>query len=423
MKNIIFPNIMKLWKMVRNRTKIIIQDRHARYITAPRAIAHIKRNRYYPADREIRNLDSLSYTEDTLKLMDNYIISKMKFLQYKSPAEENNRYLVYHAELSGFAAFLHQLIRALTIGSRYERTIICRRHRIVYDSPYEPIGSLSEKEINKILSSDKKPIDFNYLLQKEKTVHLGQNPQMPWNLSPADRRKNIVIMDSLIANYKLENMPNFYLYYRGLIMDSFLRLKEEYRAHIEERRGMLLPEGPKIGVHIRQGDTTRSWRGFNISSYMHTVEQVVDATGIKTVFISTDSNKALCQLPKDSGIHFIYDDKEKRYDNSIVLMLLENPALKKQETMAILKNIYLLAECDYIIGSQSAFSACALALSYYRNKSLNGILLEHSHILHMNDKISTLGKNRELNGVLLENPTDARLACLTVRRKDGDSSS
>ncbi len=290
---------------------------------------------------------------------------------------------------------------------------------MVYDNPYEPIENLSEKEINKILSSDKKLIDFNYLLQKEKTVHLGQNLQMPWNLSPADRRKNIVIMDSLFANYKLKNMPYFYLYYRGLIMDSFLRLKKEYRAHIEERRGILLPEGPKIGVHIRQGDVSRSWRDFNISSYMHTVEQVVDATGIKTVFIATDSNKALCQLPKDSGIHFVYDDKENRYDNNATFMILKNPALKKQETMAVLKNIYLLAECDYMIGSQSALAACALALSYYRNKSLNGILLEHPHILHMNDKISTLGKNRELNRVLLENPIDARLACLTVRRKDG----
>ena len=203
-------------------------------------------------------------------------------------------------------------------------------------------------------------------------------------------------------------------------MHSFLKLKEEYSAPIREFQNTLGRDTPRPGVHIRQADALTDpnlkFRRFSGSSYLHAVEQVADATGIREVFISTDSDRVLRQLPKDSGINFFYDDKEKRHEDSVASILRANPKLKKQETLAALKNIYLLSECDYIIGSQSAFTACALSLSYYRKRSLNAIFLLNAdeQFSHKHNTVS-VGVNRELNGVLLENPADARLACLVLR--------
>jgi len=357
----------------------------------------------------------LPYTEDTLGAMDDMIISKMRFFQYKIPHGEYSKYFVHSTTPWGLGATLLDVLRAFIIGYLYDRTVILDHRKLVYDFPYEPTTSLRTSALNEILAPSTKKTYFNFRLQQQGTVHWKEDPNFLGQMQTA-----LSGMPVLQLCPSLGHLSHHRLYYHGLIMHSFLKLKEEYRAPIREFQNTLGRDTPRLGVHIRQADAltdpSSKFRRFAGSSYLHAVEQVADATGIREVFISTDSDRVLRQLPKDSGINFVYDDKEKRYEDCIAHTLRANPELKKQETLTTLKNIYLLAECDYLIGSQSALTALALALSYYRKKSVNAIFLLNAdeQFFHKNDKVYA-GTNRELNGVLLENPADARLACLVLR--------
>jgi len=112
-----------------------------------------------------------------------------------------------------------------------------------------------------------------------------------------------------------------------------------------------------------------------MACYIKCIETMAEITSSKTVYIATDDPTVLKQLPTDSGINFIYDDREIRYNNNNAAMVAKNRDLRDQETMTALKNIYLLGDCDYIIGSSAHFAVYGHAMSYYRNKKMSRIYL------------------------------------------------
>ncbi len=327
----------------------------------------------YPLDT-LNTLDSLPeitfpyrYSLDTFKTLDSMILSKLQLLQFGIPFQES-KFFVHNLSHVGFGwALLIPLCRGLACSYLYNRTFLIDDSNLVYDFCYEPISTHSLREVK-----NKYPnmVEQNYLSQK-RVVYLDRGLHYP-KLSS----KFVNFVDPL-------SLPMNSLYIMGLILGSFLKLKQEYKMHIEEKRKELGFKSPAIGVHIRQGDAltnfSTKYRNLSSQGYLEIVKHVVDKTGIDTVFVTTDSEEVIRQLPKNSGINFIYDDKEIRYNNENALMLRDHPELRKQETMTVVKNIHLLSECDYIIGN-SSWTQNAVALSYFRNKKLNGIHIPESEI-------------------------------------------
>ncbi len=304
-----------------------------------------------------------SYPADTLKALDSMILNKLQLLQFGITFREA-KFLILSSPPYGVGSFIDTLSKGLAYSYLYNRTLLLNKSHMRYDFCYEPISIHYLKDVNeKCLDGS---VKFNLSQQKEKFVH-----PIYWQAI------NPPVLSTLLNSVHPLSLPLSTLYIKGLILGSFLKLKQEYKLHIEERKKAIGFKNPIIGVHIRQGDVKTNprdqHRNFPFQTYSEVIEQIVDKTGIRTVFVTTDSEEVIQQLPKNSGIDFIYDDKEKRYDNNNTGMVLEHPELKKQETMASIKNIHLLAECNYIIGSDSIWFYNSLSLSYFHNKKLNGI--------------------------------------------------
>ena len=302
-----------------------------------------------------------SYPADTLKTLDSMILNKLQIIQYGIPFKKA-KFIILNLRNCGFAASaLSGLSQSLAYSYLYNRTLLVNDSRFLYDFCYEPISIHSLKEINR--EDIKKEVKFNFSPQKEKAVHVAEPFHFP--------------LSRILNSAHPLSLPEPAFYIRGLILGAFLKLKQEYEMHIEERKGAIGFKNPIIGVHIRQGEVktspTQQKRNFSFQTYLEVIEQIVAKTGIRTVFVTTDSEEVIQKLPKNSGIDFIYDDKEIRYDNNNEAMMREYPELKKQETLATIKNIHLLSECNYIIGSGSSWFHNICALSYFLNKKLNGI--------------------------------------------------
>ncbi len=400
---------------VKRRAADFLEDKKIQYLKFPRAAAYMETMGFVES---WKFFDILSYEEGCLLAVEQMIVSKLRFLQYEFSQEENARYLLVTGigPWMGFGAYMNIIEQTLTLGYFYNRAVIYDDRVFSYDFPYAPVTNLSINDVDGILSGS--PC-FNYLPQREKVVYWGFKSRLNrhYRMWQAKHERRIGFC------HVLENLPVKHLYNLGLVMEKFLKLKEEYSIHIEERRRALGGTVPRIGVHIRQGELRSKsdprdgqHRCFAADSYIRVVEQVAAATGVKTVFVATDSEAALRQLPKDSGLDFIYDDEERRYDNSNAEMLDKEPSLRKQETLTAIRNMYLLADCDYLVYSDSALARCALGLSYYRNKRLNAIKLNQP-----GPPESARAKPACLNGVSLENPADCRLAVRIIRRKKKDS--
>ena len=329
----------------------------------------------YPVDT-LNTLSSLpeitfphSYSLDALKNLDSMILSNLQLLQFGVIVQES-KFLLTDLPGFGFAAsVLYHLSTTLTYSYLYNRTLLVNDSKLLYDFCYEPIFACSFQEINKqYTKNDMRPVEFNCLPQEEKFVYFNR-----------DKYRHNRFLEKNLNSANPLSLPMQALYLRGIILGSFLKLKQEYKTHIEEKRKAIGFKNPIIGVHIRQGDVLTEpklqFRNFPIQTYLEVVRQLVDKTGITTVFVTTDSEEVIRQLPKNSGIDFIYADKEIRYNNRAAIMLRDHPELKKQETLASVKNIYLLSECDYIIGNSSWFYN-SVSMHYFRNKKLNGIIIK-----------------------------------------------
>ena len=309
------------------------------------------------------------YPVDTLKMLDSMILINLQLLQYGMPFK-TSKFLLLDLPASGFgSAVLSNLSNVLAYSYLYNRTLLVNDSRLLYDFCYEPVSACSFQEIyEQYTKKGRSTVEFNFLPQEEKFVYFNYSKYF-----------NSKFLPRFLNSVHPLSLPVQSFYIRGLILESFLKLKQEYKTHIEDKRKAIGFKNSVIGVHIRQGDVLTGSnfqnRNFPLQTYLKVVRQLVDKTGITTVFVTTDSEEVIRQLPKNSGIHFIYDDKEIRYNNENALMLRDYPELKKQETMTSVKNIYLLSECDYIIGD-SSWVYNSVAMHYFRNKKLNRITIK-----------------------------------------------
>ena len=355
----------------------------------------------------------MPYSEDFLDAVERQIIRKMHFLQHEAPLE-TQRYIILSLlqPREGLGVYINQIRLALILGSWFDRMFILDSRYLAYDFPYESVSNVSIHDVDSTLAGR---VYCNYCPQREKIVYWKLGGEMPRYLREWQQKNN----RSISLFHTLKDLPFGDLFDLGFIMEKFLKLREEYSDHIEERRLSLGLSGPRIGMHIRHGDIKfhssprQRARCFAVGSYIAAIERMAAAVGVKTVFVATDSDDVLRQLPKDSGLDFIYDDQERRYDNHLAQMIHEKPSLKRQETMTAIRNIYLLADCNYFVYSNSALARCAVGLSYYRNRRLNAIQLERPH--HNGEQPAD---SAHINSVSLKNPANCHLVAQTVHRKE-----
>ena len=281
------------------------------------------------------------------------------------------KFLIADIEPGGFGAMVARRKLAYQIGQKYDRTILFRDAGSLYDECYEPTCKYTLQEI---LNTYQDVHRFSYNLnQSAKVCYFDFNEY--WNSPQKDECQ--CWCDPLY-----ENEENGYLYFSGLILSQFKPLSE-YVEKYDLVKKDLNWQNPVIGLHVRRGDKgieTGQNQYVLLESYMREVQRISDETGIKKVFVTSDSSEPFFELQeKYKDFEFIQDDLEKRYDNANWKLVSENPELRKEETMTGIKIIELLASCDYIVGqSNTQFAKLGGAISSYRTGNRNCLtLIDH----------------------------------------------
>ena len=153
--------------------------------------------------------------------------------------------------------------------------------------------------------------------------------------------------------------PELFFKYEDEIKQQFT-IQEKFRKPVDEYLASCNQTDIKLAVHIRRGDYARFLGGkyyFDDDTYIRNIREFINLFPGKSVsvFISTNDKNL--------------DIKKYQTDlNSQDVHLFKGSEIE---------DLYLLSQCDYIIGAKSTFS---LVASYYR----------HIPLYHMEDKNASL---------------------------------
>lgn len=275
----------------------------------------------------------------------NCLLDAIRRRQFEQSARDARFLIVEQPHFCGFGCQLTMLYRGLILGHLFDRTLIYDRGE---DHTY--VGFF--KSIGKHTIDDAKeypfvPLEFTHR-QEEKVVKLDF---LPYYNDPLLRRQ--------YENWSIPELKWFkygHDYVCGKMYGLF-ELKDAFSEHVEQKKKEIEFEGPAIGVHVRRGDKHAECPDVPlvaIDEYFRRIEETSVRTGIKRVFVTSDSASVLDSLPVDRGYEFICDRTEARYDNANHSFLKSRPLLRERETMTCVKILEMLASCDYIIGQRNA---------------------------------------------------------------------
>lgn len=321
-------------------------------------------------------------------MKDKIIHDKLDKLQFESSIKDG-KFLIVKIKPIGYGGQLSMRILGMKLAYIFDRTVIFDDKENSYLNCYEPTSSISLSEIK---SLPIKKLEL-YEKQEDQVVYLDFDEY--W-LSFKNRRYfNNWLPQELTAQHKTVE------YFQGQLMLRF-KLLPEYIEYVEVAKKRINFSNPIIGIHIRRGDKNTESPYVPMRIYRYYLKKTVKETGIKKVFVTSDSENIFSELPQDLGLEYIYDQKEKRYNNDNHQLITDNPDLKKQETLTAIKIIESLSDCDYIIGQiNTHFTTLAHNLNLVKKGNKNSICFV----------------NRDYNDTYINNDPNLFLFILDISRK------
>lgn len=293
----------------------------------------------------------------------------MNWLQFERGYDEC-KFLIVDQQVHGFGGQLSRRMLGLQLGYIFGRTVVfCGPNDPPYETCYEPTGKYKIDDIKQLPSE---VLDFPST-QQDKVLYFD--------------------FDSFWKDERLKSWfyawtpPEFLelgynrLFFDGQILIRF-KLIEEYKKHIEDVKESICFKKPIIGLHIRRGDKRVEAPYVPLKVSLAQVKKISDETGIRRVFVTSDSDETFNELPSNLGLDYIYDKEEKRYNNANHSFVQNNPRLAKQETQTATKILELLASSDWIVGQNNVhFILLAAALNEARTLNLNRVSMVDGNYL------------------------------------------
>lgn len=146
----------------------------------------------------------------------------------------------------------------------------------------------------------------------------------------------------------------------GIILE-WLQLTPELKDYCELERSRLGVSDAALGVHFRRGDKAVETAFVPAAELNRRISLLYKKWRFTSIFLASDSPRAIEEINVPPGVKLIFDHEEKRYNNANHKMLIANPSLAKQETFVAMKNIYLLSACGGIVGQDNAHFATIAA--------------------------------------------------------------
>jgi hypothetical protein len=268
--------------------------------------------------------------------MRNSIIhNKLDKLQFNSNIE-TGKFLIVKIEPGGFGAEVYRRLLGLKLGYIFNRTVIFDYSFTLYENCFHPLSSF----------------DFSrFSLKTQTKLNFKQNQQDKIVYFDFYEYWNNFKLRKYIENWTPKNLnknqkPNYFL---GQLTFRLIPLPE-YKKYLNDCYKRLHWQRPIIGCHIRRGDKNVESPYVPLRIYHHHLNKAINKTGVKRIFITSDSPDIFSKLPQIKDVEYIYDNQEKRYNNANHQLVKNNKDLKKQETMTSLKILTLLSSCDYLVG-------------------------------------------------------------------------
>ncbi|MBS1209304.1 MAG: hypothetical protein H6R19_1702 [Proteobacteria bacterium] len=278
----------------------------------------------------------------------------------------NPRSTAFSHDPTGLGAQISRRVLAMRIACMTgRRAAFPQESMYPYDTCYEPLegaGSMSNGE------TPESVLDFNDA-DRQGAVRFDF-----WKFWEDEEQRKIVY-EFLPSG--LANTEGGQALFEGILL-SKMQLKTAYTDYVASAASRLELSGDYIGVHYRRGDKKVETPYVPTSKYREAILRLVRETGIKKVFLASDSPAALEELDLESaGVTVVFDHEEIRYNNANHRFLMQNQDKAVQETMTAIKNIYLLAGARKIVGQNNAhFATLAAAMISFRDLTIDpGVLI------------------------------------------------
>jgi hypothetical protein len=112
-----------------------------------------------------------------------------------------------------------------------------------------------------------------------------------------------------------------------------------------------------IGIHIRRGDKIQDNPHVPVQVYMDYLNRLISAKNIShfVVFLTSDDPEVYKEfrILLNENIRILWDENEKRYNNANWKYIHTSEEIAEQESYTAAKNILLLGDCDYVIGTHN----------------------------------------------------------------------
>lgn len=165
---------------------------------------------------------------------------------------------------------------------------------------------------------------------------------------------------------------------------SWMRFAPPVLAELEAAQRRLGVTANSLGVHLRRGDKTVESAYVPARHFNKAIARIHQSWRFDSVFLASDSARAVEEIELPRGVRLIFDQEEQRYNNANHKMLFRNPELARQETFTAAKNFFLLSACGGLVGQDNAhFATLAAALVRDRNPEPERVALLHGQIAEL----------------------------------------
>ena len=268
------------------------------------------------------NLNREGAEEATLKGDPKYVKDKYNFLT-KEKIQNNSRPCLY-AEVENENAWNYYFEE---INNIEEKDVFSSEHKI---SDIFLCGELDFDLENKFLIRNMHSYDSLKL----------------WSIAGTEKEKN----------HRLEVFK---------IIQKYIKVKKDILSRVEKFKQLKMNEELLIGVHVRGTDkkTEYPFKQLTIDSYIQEIKKIIEKNNNKKykIYVASDNNEAILKIMENFGKEKVVafpSTRMPKFYGSTPICLSEKIDKKKHGEETLIEML-LLSRCDYIVGTDSNFTAAA----------------------------------------------------------------
>jgi len=168
-----------------------------------------------------------------------------------------------------------------------------------------------------------------------------------WNLAKPPKRYKMHSEQLEPPDWVLQEHPNdAKRWWEAQMATVLFCLHDEIIEQAEEFKKSHNWNGPVMAMHIRRGDRTDLHK-YSFDDYMKLAQQAKSAHGVSTIYLATDEPSILEEITNwQNEFTFIFQEPHGK------TTYRWNKDTSKELTHAVLIDLYLMSECNLLIGAQ-----------------------------------------------------------------------